>query len=86
MEAVLTNPFFLVFAFLTLTNVAFAISYYWYKARRAEIDAALKHEMLQRGMSADEIARVLAAPVRSDRPRPAASFPASEAAGPTGSK
>ena len=31
------------------------------KARRAELEAALKQEMLQRGMSADEIVRVVTA-------------------------
>lgn len=61
METVLTNPFFLVFAFLTLSNATIAGSYYWYRARKAEIDAALKSEMLQRGMSADDIQKVLAA-------------------------
>src|SRR5436309_3231413 len=37
------------------------IARYWTKVRRAEIDAALKHDMLQRGMGADEIERVLRA-------------------------
>jgi len=33
----------------------------FYKLRRAQIDAELKHDMIARGMSADEIERVLAA-------------------------
>jgi hypothetical protein len=33
----------------------------WSSVRRAEIDAALKQDMLQRGMSADEIRTVLEA-------------------------
>ena len=33
----------------------------WTQVRRAEIDAALKHEMLQRGMSAEEIRTVMEA-------------------------
>jgi len=37
------------------------IAYYWAKVRRAEIDAALKHDMLQRGMGAEDIERVLRA-------------------------
>ncbi len=34
---------------------------YFQKTRRAELDASLKHEMLQRGMSAEEIKTVLEA-------------------------
>ena len=34
---------------------------YRYDLRRAEIDSTLKQEMIQRGMSADEIERVLTA-------------------------
>jgi hypothetical protein len=33
----------------------------WSQVRRAEIDAALKHDMLQRGMSAEEIRTVMEA-------------------------
>jgi len=34
---------------------------YLQKSRQAELDASLKHDMLQRGMSADDIVRVLEA-------------------------
>ena len=34
---------------------------YWRRMRKDELDASLKHEMIARGMSADEIERVLAA-------------------------
>jgi len=37
------------------------IAVQWRKMRQAEIDAALKQEMIQRGMSANEIATVLEA-------------------------
>jgi hypothetical protein len=37
------------------------IGYVWHQFRKSDIEASLKHEMLQRGMSADEIERVLAA-------------------------
>ena len=40
--------------FGTLTN-------YWRRSRQAELDAALKQQMLERGMSADEIVQVLEA-------------------------
>jgi hypothetical protein len=33
----------------------------WFRYRQAEVEAALKQEMLQRGMPADDIARVLKA-------------------------
>ena len=36
----------------------------WKKVRTAEMDAALKQDMLNRGMSADEIERVLKASSR----------------------
>jgi len=39
----------------------------WRKMRRDELNAGLKQDMIARGMSADEIERVLAA--RSDSPR-----------------
>ena len=37
------------------------ITSYLQKVRQAELDASLKHEMLQRGMSAEEIAQVVQA-------------------------
>ncbi len=35
------------------------LTYYWQQTRQAELDAALKQEMLQRGMSAEDIVRVI---------------------------
>ena len=37
------------------------ISYFLYQWRKSELDAELKRDMIARGMSADEIERVLAA-------------------------
>jgi hypothetical protein len=37
------------------------IARYWAKVRRTEIEAALKHDMLQRGLGAEDIERVLRA-------------------------
>jgi hypothetical protein len=37
------------------------VTRYLHKARQAELDAALKHEMIRRGMSAEEIVQVLEA-------------------------
>jgi hypothetical protein len=58
---VLKSPMFLVFAFLTLTSVVSSVAHYWFKTKREEIEGALKQEMIQRGMSADEIVKVIAA-------------------------
>ncbi len=41
-----------------------AIARYWWRIRQSEIDASLKHEMLERGMSAGEIQKVLTASTR----------------------
>jgi hypothetical protein len=56
---------------IVLICVVPSISYYLYRWRKTELDAELKREMLARGMSADEIERVLAAgsQVVSDRRR-----------------
>jgi hypothetical protein len=37
------------------------ITYYWHKVRRIEMESALKQDMLQRGMSAEDIKTVLEA-------------------------
>ena len=44
-----------------LCVAAVMIAVQWRKLRQTEIDAALKQEMIQRGMSADEITKILAA-------------------------
>jgi hypothetical protein len=50
---------FLVLAFLMALIVWLTLQ--WRLHRRTEIEAALKHDMLSRGMTADEIERVLKA-------------------------
>ena len=67
MSEVLNSPFVFVIGILVVTVAVPTITYYWQKTRRAEIDAALKQDMLQRGMSADDIRTVLEA--SSDRAR-----------------
>ncbi len=61
METLFHNPAFLFWSAITLMCVVPTIAYYWCKIRQAELDAALKQEMLQRGMSAEEIQMVLSA-------------------------
>jgi hypothetical protein len=61
MTAILNNNLAIVFIgiiLLTLIPTAFG---HWLKAKRAAMDADLKMKMLEMGMSADEIERVLKA-------------------------
>jgi hypothetical protein len=58
---VLQNPLVIIFGSVTIMAGLPTLAHYWYKARKAELEASLKHEMLQRGMSADEICQVLEA-------------------------
>ena len=60
-ETLLNNPIFLVFAFLTITGIVASLSHAWRKVKQAEIEAQLKSEMIQRGMSAEEIKKVIEA-------------------------
>ena len=46
---------------IVLICVVPSVSYYLYRWRKTELDAELKRDMVARGMSADEIERVLAA-------------------------
>jgi hypothetical protein len=59
MIELLTNIWFLIFTWAILTTVAATVAQAWQKVRKAQVDAALKQEMLQRGLSVEEIARVL---------------------------
>jgi hypothetical protein len=61
MTELLQNPLLIIFGSLTITSVVSTAAYYWHKTQKAELEASLKLEMIQRGMSADEIERVLQA-------------------------
>jgi hypothetical protein len=50
-----------------IIGVTVTIATYLYKLRRDEINAQLKHDMLNRGMSADEIKTVLEAGTKSGK-------------------
>jgi hypothetical protein len=52
-----------VLAFMVpITGIIFGtLTNYWRRTRQAELDAALKQQMLERGMSAEEIVQVLEA-------------------------
>ena len=55
----LTDPKFLALAPATVVPLAAIIGFFWRKIRRDELEASLKSDMLQRGMSADDIVKVL---------------------------
>ncbi len=59
--SILSQPFVWVFGFLTITWVVSALATAWRKVKEAEMTAHLKNEMIQRGMSADEIRTVIEA-------------------------
>jgi hypothetical protein len=62
---------------IVLICIVPSVSYYLYKWRKTEIEADLKHAMIARGMSADEIERVLKArisPSTDERTAPKGQF------------
>jgi hypothetical protein len=62
MWELLNNPMFLVFAPATIVPVVAIVATCWVKARREAQESSLKMEMIQRGMTAEEIATILEAP------------------------
>jgi hypothetical protein len=62
MQELWHNENLILWTAITLICIIPTIAHYWWKIRSAEIEANLKHDMLQRGMSAEEIQTVLAAP------------------------
>jgi hypothetical protein len=61
MTDLLNNSLFLSLAAGVLIVAVTTLSSCWLKARRASLEADLKREMIERGMSADEICRVIRA-------------------------
>jgi hypothetical protein len=61
MAELLQNGMFIFWGAITLMVLVPSLAHYWWQSRKAEMDNALKREMIQRGMSADEIERVLKA-------------------------
>jgi hypothetical protein len=66
MPEFLGNSTFIFWSAIVLICIVPMISHHWYKLRRAEMDSALKQDMLQRGMSAEEIKTVLEASSRAE--------------------
>ena len=52
---------FLTFAAVALSAATAMVAYFWYKLRREEMLAALKRELAERGMAAEEIRAVIEA-------------------------
>ena len=64
-QQLLESPYVFVLGILLITVAVPVVVHHWHATRRAELDAALKQDMLQRGMTAEEIKMVLES--RSDR-------------------
>ncbi len=59
--AFLSNPVTVVWGAIVIMSIVPTLIYYWHKTRKAEMDADLKMKMLEMGMSASDIERVLKA-------------------------
>ena len=59
MTELLTQPLFLSLAAGVLIVLGTTLSGCWLRAKKATLDADLKREMIERGMSADEICQVI---------------------------
>ena len=64
------HPLVLVFGFVLTLVLGSILIRSWFSLRKAEMDAALKQQMLERGMSAADIAQVLQASSPDDSRRP----------------
>jgi hypothetical protein len=67
----LGNFWFLVFLTVIVTSVVYALTEAWQKVRRAELETALKRQMLDRGLTVAEMEQLLRASPRSSPPAPA---------------
>ncbi len=76
--SILSNPSenLIMLAFvvgLVLVVLVISIGAIWHQIRKSDIEASLKQTMIQSGMSADEIERVLAAKM-DDKPKGGITF------------
>ena len=65
----LSNPITIFWISIVAISVIPTFIYHWHKTRRAEMDADLKMRMLEMGMSASDIERVLKAESSDPNPR-----------------
>jgi hypothetical protein len=61
MFELLQDGSFVFWGSITLIVLVPSLAHYWWLSRKAELDNALKRDMIQRGMSVEEIERVLKA-------------------------
>jgi hypothetical protein len=61
MYEILSNGNVVFWGAITLIVIVPTLAYVWSSVRQAEIEASLKRDMIARGMSAEEIQRVLEA-------------------------
>lgn len=61
MQALFTSPIAVFWLAIVIISIVPIVCSFWYKAKKAEMDAQLKATMLEMGMSADDIERILAA-------------------------
>ena len=61
LTALLENPVAVLFLGMSLSWIASTVGHYWHKVRKLELEVPLKLEMVQRGMSAEDIRMVLEA-------------------------
>lgn len=59
MESLLHNNQLIFWGAIAAICIIPSIAHYWWKIRKLELEAALKQQMIQQGMSADEIQKVL---------------------------
>ena len=59
--AFLSNPMTIFWGAIVIISVVPTLAVFWHKTRKAEMDADLKMRMLEMGMSATDIERVLKA-------------------------
>ena len=73
MPEIFGSFWFVLFASITITSVVATVAQAWQKVRRTEQEAVLKQEMLQRGLSVEEMERLLH--TTSTGPRAAVKLP-----------
>lgn len=69
MNELLGNLWFLVFASTTIIAVAVALAFAWFMVRRTEAVTQFKQAMLARGLSVDEMERLLRPPASENDER-----------------
>lgn len=65
-DSIFNNSQFIFWTAIALICIVPSIAHYWWKIRKAELEAALKQQMIQQGMSADEIQKILSSSKRGD--------------------